>query len=81
MPTHPDFLCVRVGTGDVDLPCEITVPKQKLSIIDDPLRQEPDRLKATYSVMIDAPVTLPLRNEAVIGVLGGMRAVLFTQAC
>ena len=79
MPTHPDFLCVRVGTGDVDLPCEITVPKQKLSIIDDPLRQEPDRLKATYSVMIDAPVTLPLRNEAVIGVLGGMRAVLFTQ--
>ena len=29
--------------------------------------------------MIDAPVTLPLRNEAVIGVLGGMRAVLFTQ--
>lgn len=79
MPTHPDFLCVRVGTGDVGLPCEIIVPKQKLSIIDDPLRQEPDRLKDTYSVMANAPVTLSLRNETVIGVLGAMRAVLFTQ--
>ena len=28
MPAHPDFLCVRVGTGDVCMPCEIIVPKQ-----------------------------------------------------
>ncbi len=79
MPTHPDFLCVRVGMGDVNMPCEIIVPKQKLSIIDDALRQEPDRLKAAYSVISNAPVTLSLRSETVIGILGGVRATMFAQ--
>lgn len=79
MPAHPDFLCVRVGTGDVCMPCEIIVPKQKLSIIDDPLRQEPERLKNAYSTMANAPVTLSLRDETVMGILGSTRAVLFAQ--
>jgi len=79
MPAHPDFLHLRLGRGKVAMPCEISVPKQKLSIIDDALRQEPERLRDTYSFMHDAPVTLPLRNETVVGVLGGMRATLFAQ--
>ncbi len=79
MPKHPDFLHIRIGTGDVNMPCEITVPKQKLTVIDDELRQEPDRLKRLYSVMNNAPVTLPIRNEPVVGILGGTRAVLFAQ--
>ncbi|MBQ3079548.1 MAG: type VII secretion protein EssC [Clostridia bacterium] len=79
MPTHPDFLEMRIGTGDVDIPCEITIPKKKLSIIDDALRNEPDRLKAKYSIINNAPVTLHFRDESVIGILGGMRAVLFVQ--
>ena len=79
MPTHPDFMHIRVGMGEVDMPCEISVPKQKLSIIDDELRSEPDRLKELYSVVGGAPVTISLRNEAVVGVLGGMAAVRFVQ--
>ncbi len=79
MPLHGDFLHVRVGTGTVDMPCEISVPKEKLSLIDDDLRQEPERLRQTYSVVHNAPVTLPLRDEAVIGILGGVRATLFAQ--
>ena len=79
MPLHGDFLDVRVGTGDVDMPCAIGIPKEKLSLIDDALRKEPERLKTAYSVMHDCPVTLALRDEAVIGILGGTRAVLFAQ--
>lgn len=79
MPQHADFLHVRVGTGDVKIPCEISIPKEKLSLIDDALRKEPERLKNTYSVMHGSPVTLALRDEAVIGILGGMRAGLFAQ--
>ena len=79
MPLHADFLHVRVGTGSVEMPCTIEVPTEKLSLIDDALRQEPERLKNTYATVNNAPVTIPLRNEAVIGILGGMRAVLFAQ--
>lgn len=79
MPLHADFLQVRVGTGDVEMPCEIGLPTEKLSLIDDALRQEPERLKNAYSTIKNAPVLVPLREEAVIGILGGMRAVLFAQ--
>ena len=79
MPTHSDFLHVRLGIGQVNLPSEIEVPKQKLSIIDDPLRNEPERLKNVYSIIADAPYTVGLRSESVVGILGGDEATLFAQ--
>ena len=79
MSTHNDFLFVRLGTGNVRLPGEIEIQKQKLSIIDDPLRDEPKRLKEVYSVVADAPVTINLRNESVVGILGNAEAVIFAQ--
>lgn len=79
MPTHSDFLHVRLGIGAVNLPAEIVTQKQKLSIIDDPLRDEPDRLKSIYSVVSDAPVTVSLRREAVVGILGTDDAEIFAQ--
>ena len=79
MPSHGDFLELRLGTGEVGFPGAIETQKQKLSIIDDPLRQEPERLKSVYSVIPDAPCTLPLRGERVVGILGGPEAVLFAQ--
>ena len=79
MPTHSDFLHVRLGIGAVDLPTEIVTQKQKLSIIDDPLRDEPARLKNIYSVVSDAPVTVDLRGESVVGILGAEEASLFAQ--
>lgn len=79
MPTHSDFLHVRLGIGSVALPTEIVTQKQKLSIIDDPLRDEPERLKNIYSVVSDAPVTVNLRKESVVGILGTDEAALFAQ--
>ena len=80
MPTHADFLSVRVGTGSAKLPLEITTQTEKLSLINDPLRNEPDRLKTTYSTVNDAPITISLRREAVVGILGdNMQASLLAQ--
>lgn len=79
MPTHSDFLNVRLGTGNVALPNPIQIQKQKLSIINDPLRDEPARLHHVYSTIADAPVTVNLRKEAVVGILGNAEAVMFAQ--
>ena len=79
MPTHDDFLEVRLGTGEVDLPSSIEFQAQKLSIIDDPLRSEPERLKQIYSHVADAPFTIRLRSESVVGILGDSEAILFAQ--
>ncbi len=79
MPTHSDFLHLRLGKGNVPLPNHIQIQKQKLSIIDDPLRDEPERLSRVYSTISGAPVTVNLRKEAVVGVLGSADAVMFAQ--
>ena len=79
MPNHPDFLDIRVGVGEVEMPCTISYPKEKLSLIDDPLRNEPERLKNTYGTVKDAPVSVSLRTENVIGILGNTQAALFAQ--
>ncbi len=79
MPTHPDFLNIRLGLGRVPLPSAIETQKQKLSIINDPLRDEPERLKQTYATIDDAPVLAALRGESVVGILGREEATQFAQ--
>lgn len=58
MPTHQDFLALRLGLGEVSLPMNIVVQKPKMALINDPLRDEPQRLKDMYSVIHDVPIVL-----------------------
>ena len=71
--THPDFSTVRLGTGQVNMPITIELPDMRLSLVDDPLTEEPARLHQTYSQMSNAPITLRLRDYPMVGVLGSRR--------
>ncbi|MDE7244340.1 MAG: type VII secretion protein EssC [Oscillospiraceae bacterium] len=79
-PRHADFLFVRVGLGDVEVPFPIEADTPGLSLIDDPLRDEPPRLSETYRVLKGAPVSIDFRHEAVIGILGDEMRTEFAQA-
>jgi len=54
----PDYLLMRVGTGD--LPSEV--------VLDDPTREE-HRRAVTWTAL-DTPVTVPLRERGVLGIAG-----------
>lgn len=54
----PDYLLLRVGTGD--LPSDV--------VLDDPIREE-HRRSVTWTAL-DAPVTVPLRERGVLGIAG-----------
>lgn len=69
MATHSDFTAIRLGRGQVRLPAEITIPDNRLEMIEDELRDEPRRLLETYEHINDAPITLQLRDWPIIGVL------------
>ena len=79
-PVHPDFLFVRIGTGEAELPNKITVPKNKIELVDDPLRHEPQRLKDSYSMMKDAPIVLDAKQHGIIGVLGSKMSPWLMQS-
>lgn len=70
MPKHADFTAVRLGRGRVALPAAISIPEDRLAMIEDDLRNEPKRLLETYKEMNDAPVVVRLCDYSVIGVLG-----------
>lgn len=79
-PVHPDFLCVRLGVGEAKLPNEISVQKQKIDMVDDPLRREPQRLKDQYRMMKDAPIVLDVKQHRIIGVLGNKQSPWLLQS-
>lgn len=70
LPNHDDFLVMRLGVGEMKLPFNINIQKQRINLIDDPLRHEPQRLKDVYQMMKDAPIVLNPREHRIIGVLG-----------
>lgn len=80
MPQHADFMSVRLGLGDVPMPNPIIVDDVKLAAIDDPLRDEPSRLAEGYKKIRSAPLTVNIRQETIIGVLGESIATSLAQS-
>jgi S-DNA-T family DNA segregation ATPase FtsK/SpoIIIE len=70
MPGHPDFLRVRVGVGDVPFPAEIKIPRNRLSLMDDELRDYPETLQTKYRTLRNMPVSISLIDQAVFGLAG-----------
>lgn len=79
-PVHPDFLHIRIGLGEKQLPNTITIPRSKIELVDDPLRHEPQRLKDNYAMMKNAPIVVDAKEHAIIGVLGSKRSPWLLQS-
>ena len=67
---HIDFLKVRLGRGEMKSPNEITVPKERFSLIDDSLAEEPQKIKTEFSILKGVPVGISLRTNNLVGVVG-----------
>lgn len=70
MPSHDDFLLMRLGLGERELPSKLNVKPPRISMTDDELRHEPQRLYDQYSTMHDVPVLLSLAQNQIVGILG-----------
>lgn len=66
---HADFLTLRLGLGSVPSPIPIAVPKDRFSLSEDPLASLPGAVKAAFSQLSGAPVTVSLAQHPLIGVV------------
>lgn len=80
IPAHEDFLTIRLGVGERPLPAAIQISKLKMSLVDDVLRHEPQRLQDSYSMMHDVPIVLDTMKYQVVGVLGSKAAPWLMQS-
>ena len=67
--THSDFLFVRLGIGSLKFQCNITVPKQKFSLIDDPLSLKPMSIANRFKFLKKVPVGIDLAAKRLVGVV------------
>ncbi|HWQ79802.1 MAG TPA: type VII secretion protein EssC [Anaerovoracaceae bacterium] len=71
---HVDFLTVRIGEGEMDSPNDISIPKERFSLIDDSLAEEPQNIKNGFKKLKKAPICISLRDYSLVGVISGRQA-------
>lgn len=69
-PSDPDFLVVRLGTGDVDSSREIAYKKQEKLEIEDELQLLPEKMYTEFKYVHDAPVVCDLKSINALAVVG-----------
>lgn len=68
--SHNDFLTLRLGRGSLPLDCDIKGQKRKFSLEEDSLQELQYRLYEQQQMLTDVPITLPLRENIITGVIG-----------
>lgn len=69
-PDDEDYLCVRLGCGDVISKREIDYKKQEKLEIEDDLQQIPEQLCEEYKNVHNAPIVCDFKEINAIGVVG-----------
>ncbi len=70
IPEHEDFLCVRLGIGDIPAKREIDYKKQERLEPGDELQQIPEQISEEYKFVHNAPVVCDLKEHNAVGVIG-----------
>lgn len=69
--SHSDFLAVRVGMGEAPFQAEISIPKERFSMVNDTLAGKPLLIQENFKMLKDVPVTIDLLRHRLVGVAGG----------
>lgn len=68
-----DFLCIRLGTGNVEAKKEIDYKKQEKLEVEDELQEMPKKIYDEYKLVQDAPIICSLKDSDAIGIVGTER--------
>lgn len=76
-----DFLCVRLGTGNVEAKRKINYKKQEKLVIEDDLQLMPAQLAEEYRTVQGAPVVCDLKLVNAVGITGTIGCQLAMLKC
>ncbi len=65
-----DFLCVRLGTGDIEAKKEINYKKQERLEVEDDLQTKPEEISKEYKYVNNAPIVCNFKNSNAVGIVG-----------
>lgn len=67
-----DFLSVRLGIGAIPFQAEISIPKERFTLINDSLADKPRIIRENFRMLKEVPVTVDLMKHHLLGVSGGV---------
>ena len=70
-----DFLSIRMGLGSRPFDVKLKVPKQGFQLYEDELRNLPVELSKKYGVLNNVPLTLDIRSNRTIGIIGSQKNI------
>lgn len=68
--SHKDFLYARVGLGTAPFQVNITIPKEKFSVVNDVLTEKPQDILKEFKQLRQVPVGINVRDFGMVGILG-----------
>ena len=68
---HEDFLCERVGLGALPFQASIEIPKERFTLVDDSLADQPKQIREKYQYLQDVPVCVDFLEHKLVGIIGG----------
>lgn len=70
---HQDFLCQRLGTGDMPFQIKIDIPKERFTLINDSLAEKPAMIQQSFRELHNVPLCVDLAKHRMIGIVGGAK--------
>ncbi len=70
-----DFLAIRMGLGSRPFEVRLKTPKQGFQLYEDELRNLPTELSKKYGILSNVPLTLDIRNNHTIGIIGSQKNI------
>ena len=68
--THEDFLFQRLGLGEQDFQVDITIPRERFSLVSDSLQDRPAQIKEEFRKLVNVPVGVSLIDHKLLGIAG-----------
>ena len=70
---HEDFLCHRLGIGNMPFQVKINIPKERFTLINDSLVEKPAMIQQSFQELVNVPVCVDLKGYRMVGIVGGVK--------
>ena len=68
---HGDFLCYRLGTGNIPFQVPIKITDKRFDMTEDSLIDKPAMIKKNYETLYNVPIGVDFLAHKIIGLIGG----------
>ncbi|MDR0405351.1 MAG: type VII secretion protein EssC, partial [Clostridiales bacterium] len=77
-PSEQDFMTLKLGLGETPFRVTVKIPKVGISIEEDALASEPEKIAKQYQTVSGVPVCVDLKSHPLVGVIGNRSDVILT---